>query len=64
MRYLVAIVEAVLSIAFFATIVFQLINREFGAFNLASDLILAIIGLWLARKALANIKAKPGVRQA
>lgn len=55
MRYLVAIVEALLSIAFFATVVSQLISREFGVFNLASDLILTIIGLWLAKKALANI---------
>jgi hypothetical protein len=64
MRYMVAILEALLALGFFATIVFQLISGKFGAVDLASDLILAALGLWLARKAIANFKAKPGLGDA
>jgi hypothetical protein len=64
MRYLVATLEALLALGFLATVVFQLISGRFGAVNLASDLILAALGLWLARKAIANIRAKPGLGQA
>jgi hypothetical protein len=64
MRYLVAALEILLALGFFATVLSQLISRKFDAFNLASDLILAAMGLWLARKAIANIKAKPGLGQA
>jgi hypothetical protein len=59
MRYLVAILEALLALGFFATVATELIERKFGAVNLASDLILIAIGLWLAKKALANFKTKP-----
>jgi hypothetical protein len=61
MRYFVATLEALLAFGFFATVVSQLISGKFGAVNLASDLILAALGLWLARKAIANFKAKPGL---
>lgn len=61
MRYLVATLEALLALGFVATIVFQLISGKFGAVDLASDLLLAALALWLARKAIANFKAKPGL---
>jgi hypothetical protein len=64
MRYFVAIVETLLAVAFFATVVSQLVSGKFGVVNLASDLILTAIGLWLAKMAIANFKAKPGLRQA
>jgi hypothetical protein len=64
MRYMVAILEALLSLGFLATVVSQLIDGKFGALNLASDLLMIALGLWLAKKAIANIKAKSGLRQA
>jgi hypothetical protein len=64
MRYLVATLEALLALGFLATVVSQLISGKFGAVNLASDLILAALGLWLARKAIANFKAKSGLGDA
>jgi hypothetical protein len=64
MRYLVATLEALLALGFFVTVVSQLISGRFGAVNLATDLILTALGLWLAQKAIANIRAKPGLRQA
>jgi hypothetical protein len=56
MRYLVAILEALLALGFLATVLSQLISGKFGAVNLASDLILVALGLWLARKAIANFR--------
>jgi hypothetical protein len=64
MRYLVATLEALLALGFLETAVSQLISGKFGAVNLASDLILAALSLWLARKAIANFKAKPGLGHA
>ena len=64
MRYLVAILEALLALGFFATVVFQLIGGNFGAVNLATDLILIALGLWLAKKSIANFKVKPELPQA
>jgi hypothetical protein len=64
MRYVVAILEALLALGFFSTVVYQLIGRNFGVVNLASDLVLVAIGLWLAKKAIDNFKAKPGLPQA
>ena len=59
MRYLVAILEALLALGFLAAVVSQLLSKKFGAVDLASDLILAAIGSWLAKLAIANFKAKP-----
>lgn len=64
MRYLVATVETLLALGFFATVVAQIFGGHFGAVNLATDLILIAIGVWLAKMAIANFKAKPEVRQA
>ena len=64
MRYLVAILETLLALGFFATVVFQLLGRNFGAVNLAGDLLLTALGLWLAKKAIANFKSKPEMQQA
>lgn len=66
MRYFVAILEALLALGFLATVVFQLIGKgkNFGAVNIATDLILAALGLWLAQKAIANFKTKPELPQA
>jgi hypothetical protein len=64
MRYLVAILEALLALMFFGTVVFQLISAKFGAVEFASDLILTALGLWLAKMAIANIKTKPGLERA
>ena len=64
MRYVIAVIEVLLALAFFATVVSQIASGAFGAINLASDLILIVLGLWLAKKALANIKAQRSMRQA
>lgn len=58
MRYVVGSLEALLALAFFATVVSQLISGKFAVINIASDLILAAIGLWLAKMAIANFKVK------
>jgi len=64
MRYLVAILEALLALAFLATVVSQLVGGKFGAVHLASDLILTALGLWLGKKAIANFRAKAEVPKA
>jgi hypothetical protein len=64
MRYVIAIVEALLALGFLATVVFQLVSGRFGAINIATDLLLTVIGLWLAKKAFENVREKPGLRQA
>ena len=64
MRYFVAILEALLALGFLATVVFQLVGGNFGAVNIATDLILVALGLWLAQKAIANFKTKPELPQA
>lgn len=64
MRYFAAVLEALLALGFLATVVFQLIGGKFGAVNIATDLILAAIGLWLTKKAIANMKPKEELRRA
>ena len=64
MRYLVAILEALLALGFLATVVYQLVGGKFGGVDIATDLVLAAIGLWLAKKAMDNFKTKPGLKQA
>lgn len=64
MRYFVAIVEALLALGFFGTVISQLIGGKFSVIDLATDLILIAIGLWLAKMAIANFKGKPGQAQA
>jgi hypothetical protein len=51
-------------LGFLATVVFQLVSGRFGAINIATDLLLTVIGLWLAKKAFENVREKPGLRQA
>lgn len=63
MRYIVAILEALLALGFFATVVYQLIGGKFGGVDIATDLVLAAIGLWLAKKAMDNFKTKPELMQ-
>ena len=58
MRYLVGVLEALLAVALFATVASQLIGAKFGLVNLAGDLIAVALGLWLARKAIANLRTK------
>jgi hypothetical protein len=64
MRYLVATLEALLALGFLATVVSQLIGKKFGAVDLATDLVLIALSLWLAKMAIANFKAKPVLPQA
>lgn len=68
MRYLVGILlgilETLLALGCFAMLVSQLIGRNFGVVDLAADLLMTATGLWLANKAIANFKAKPGLGQA
>ena len=64
MRYLVAIVEALLALVFFVYVASQLISGKFGLVDLAGYLLGTALALWLAKKAIANIKTKPGLGQA
>ena len=63
MRYMVGAVEALLALAFFATVVSQLIHGAFGLVNLATDLVLVALGIWLAKVALGNLKPRPELKQ-
>lgn len=60
MRYVLAILETLLALGFFATAIYQLVSERPGAINLATDSIMVAIGLWLAKRAAANFKSKPG----
>jgi hypothetical protein len=64
MRYVAAILEALLALGFFATMVYQLIGGKFGGVDIATDLVMAAIGLWLAKKAMDNFKTKSELKQA
>jgi len=59
MRSVVGFVEALLALACFGTVLSELIHGAFGILNLATDLILVALGIWLVRVAVVNFKPKP-----
>lgn len=59
MKHALGILEALLALAFLATAVVQLLRGKLGATDLASDLILVALGLWLAKMAVANLRSQP-----
>jgi hypothetical protein len=63
MRYVVGVVEALLALAFFATVVSQLIHGAYGLVNLAGDLVLVALGAWFLKVAIGNLKPKPELKQ-
>ena len=62
MRYVVGVVEALLALACFGTVVSELIHGAFGVVNLAADLILIALGAWFIKVAIANLKARPALK--
>lgn len=58
MRYLTAVLESLLAVAFLATAAVQLVRGKIGATDLAANLILIALGAWLAKLAIANFRDK------
>lgn len=59
MRYVVGVVEALLAITCFGTVLSQLIHGAFGVLNLVTDLVIVAFGVWFVQVAVVNFKAKP-----
>ncbi len=62
MRFVIGVVEALLALACFGTVLSQLIHGAFGVLNLVTGLVLIALGIWFVQVAVANFKAKPASR--
>jgi len=58
MRYVLGIVEVLLAILFIGSAVVNVVKGEVGAVQLAASLLMVALGLWLAKKAMENLRGK------
>ena len=64
MRYVLGVLESLLALAFLGTAVYRLVIGPWGLFELTVDLVMVIVGLWLGRMAIANLKPKSELNKA